>query len=524
MRKITPFQNEPLIDWSLKENREKMRRALVGARKYLGKIYPNLIGDRYISCGKTFPSLNPADHKEVVGYLSSASEDTIRRATKTALVAWQSWKRIQYYKRVEIMLHAANIMRRRRFEFAALVVLETGKNWQEADGDVAEAIDYLEYYGRQMLELGEPQVTQEVPGERNYTLYIPRGVVGVIGVWNFPFAIPMDRISAALVTGNTVVFKPSPYSSVIGFRIAEIYREAGVPEGVFNLVFGDKVEGRMLMGDSNIIHRRFTGSAEVLREIQRITALAEVDGFGEVKGESGGKGKIIIDKDADLPEAVRGVMASAFEGAGQKCSAGSVNIVLEDVADEFLERLVEATRSISIGSPEEPETLMGPLISQSQLEKVRKYVEIGKREAGLAYEGVVPPEFAGKGYYHAPVIFVDADVRSRIYQEEIFGPVLTVVKAKNLDQAIQFFNNSRYALTGGIFSRLPSNIERAVKECECGNFYVNRKITGALVGRHPFGGYKLSGTGSKAGSKDYLKEFMYERTVSENRMRHGAMV
>lgn len=518
------FRNEPLTDWSLEDNREKMRQAILRVRQELWRRYPFIAGDTSVLSCRTVNSLNPSNFKETVGLVSQADDYWVDSACQEAWRAWQFWQNFPYQKRAEYLFQAAEIMRERRFELAAWAILEVGKNWQEADADVAEAIDFLEFYGRRMLELGEPKITEKIPGELNKTSYVPRGVIAVIGVWNFPFAINVGMISAALVTGNTVIFKPASASAVIGYKIVEIFKEVGLPDGILNLMPGSGEEvGEALVKHPKVIGIAVTGSKDTALHIQRLISQYPCEyGFKEfVAGEFGGKGKIIIDSDADLVEAVRAVRDSWLGYQGQKCSACAVAIPVADAYNRFLKKLIEAAASVKIGSPEDPSNFMGPVIDEKALEKIKRYVEIGKTEGKLTYVGELSTSLAEEGYYHPPVIFTEVDRKSRIAREEIFGPVLTVIKAGSFDEAISIFNDSEYALTGGIFSRLSSHIERAKRELNVGNLYINRKITGAIVGRQPFGGWKYSGVGSKAGSPDYLLRFMYQKTISENVMRKG---
>lgn len=518
------FRNEPLTDWSRKENREKMRQALLKVRRKLWQRYPFVVGSTSVLSYQIINSLNPANFKETVGLVSMANNYWVDKACNETWEVWQFWQKVPYQKRAEYLFKAAQIMRDKRFELVAWAVLEIGKNWQEADADVAEAIDFLEYYGNLMLELGEPQITEEIPGELNETYYVPRGVVLVIGVWNFPFAINVGMISAALVTGNTVVFKPASTSAVIGYKIYEIFKEAGLPDGVMNFVPGTGGEvGEALAKHPKVIGIAVTGSKETGLRLQEIVGKYPCEyGFKEIiAGEFGGKGRIILDRDADLVEATKAVRDSWLGFQGQKCSACSVLIPVEDVYDAIVEKLIDAAKSLKIGPPEDPSNFMGPVIDEKALKKIKDYVEIGKIEGKLAYIGELPQSLAERGYYHPPVIFTDVKRKARIAQEEIFGPILTVVKARDFDEAIEIFNDSEYALTGGLFSRLPSHIERAKRELNVGNLYINRKITGALVRRQPFGGWKFSGVGSKAGGPDYLKRFMYSKTISVNTMRKG---
>ncbi len=518
------FKNEPLIDWSSKKNQKRMVQALTTVRQKLGRNYPLIINGQYMFLSKSIISRNPSNFREVAGFVSSANSQMVDTACYAAYNAWDAWKKTPYKERARCLLRAAEIMRRRRLELIAWIIFEVGKSWQEADGDIAEAVDFLEFYARRMLEFGSARITKDIPGENNKTWYVPRGVVAVFGTWNFPFSINVGMVSAPIVTGNTVVFKPASLAAISGYKIAEIFCEAGLPSGVLNFIPGSGSEvGEALAAHSKIIGIAITGSKETGLRLQKVCAENPCEyGFKEILvGEFGGKDRIIIDSDADLDEAVRGVKESWLSAQGQKCSACSVVITVGNVHDVFLARLIEAARSLKIGSPEDPSVFLGPLIDDKALEKVKEYVEIGKSEGILAYFGNLPAGLAERGYYHPPVIFTDVDQNARIAKEEIFGPVLAIIKAESFDQALEIFNDSEYALTGGLYSRLPSHIECAKKECNVGNFYINRKIIGAFVSRQPFGGWKFSGTGSKAGSRDYLLRFMYQKTLSENTLRRG---
>ncbi|HEY7117451.1 MAG TPA: L-glutamate gamma-semialdehyde dehydrogenase, partial [Tepidisphaeraceae bacterium] len=414
------------------------------------------------------------------------------------------------------------VLRRRRFELAAWEVYETAKQWREADGDVAEAIDYCEYYAREMLRLARPW-HRDVPGEENANLLEPRGVAIVIAPWNFPLAILLGMTTASLVTGNTVVMKPAEQSPVVGAKFMEVLEEAGFPPGVVNLLNGVGEEvGPTLVNHPDVALIAFTGSRQVGLMIQR-QASNTPENQHQVKRvitEMGGKNAIIVDEDADLDEAVHGTVASAFGYAGQKCSACSRVIVLSSIYDAFVNRLVEATRSLKVGPAEEPGNLVGPVIDGEARERILAALERGKQRARLAYGGDVGT-LADEGFYVAPHVFADVAPDSPLAQEEIFGPVLAVIRAKDIDEALAIANGTKYALTGGVYSRSPSTIDRVRREFRVGNLYVNRKITGALVERQPFGGYKLSGVGTKAGGPDYLLQFCWPRTITENTMRRG---
>ncbi len=432
------------------------------------------------------------------------------------------WREVDADERADYLVKAATIMRRRRFELAAWQVFECAKNWREADADVCEAIDFLEYYALEMRRLAAP-TSRNLPGEENAFFYEPRGVSVVIAPWNFPLAILCGMTSAALVTGNTAIMKPAEQSSVIAAKLMEIFEEAGFPAGVVNYLPGIGEEiGPTLAEHPDVALVAFTGSRGVGMLLNRQTAeLAQ--GQTHIKkliAELGGKNAIIIDDDADLDEAVSGVVASAFGYQGQKCSACSRIIVLESLHDVFLERLIEATRSLKIGPAEDPSCKVGPVIDDEARRRILGYIDKGKQECRLAFAGELG-FLVNEGTYVAPHIFADVAPTAIIAQEEIFGPVLAVIKATSLAEALQIANGTAYALTGGIYSRSPDNIRMVKREFRVGNLYVNRKITGALVSRQPFGGFKMSGVGSKAGGPDYLLQFLLPRVITENTMRRG---
>jgi RHH-type proline utilization regulon transcriptional repressor/proline dehydrogenase/delta 1-pyrroline-5-carboxylate dehydrogenase len=419
------------------------------------------------------------------------------------------------------LLAAAAIMRERRWPLAAWEVFEVGKGWHEADADVTEAIDYLDYYAHQMLRRAEPRETQQLPGEINLYFYEPRGVAAIIAPWNFPLAILTGMTAAALATGNCVLMKPAEQSPVMATHLLEILRDAGVPDDACQLFQGGGEIGAHLVRSPKIHLIAFTGSRDVGLEILR-EAYTHRPGQQHVKRvvcEMGGKNAVIVDNDADLDEAVAHIIDSAFGYQGQKCSAASRLILLEEIHDRLLSRMVEAVRSLKIGPPEDPRHTIGPVIDGEARNRIAKYIQIGKKEAMCVLEMDAPKD----GYFVGPVIFRDVDPKSRIAQEEIFGPVLLVIKARDFDHAIEIANDSSYALTGGVFSRSPGHIEAARKDFRVGNLYINRGVTGAVVERQPFGGLKLSGIGSKAGGPDYLLQFLEPRTISENTLRHGFM-
>lgn len=515
-----PFRNEPLLDFSVPEERSGFGAAIAEVRGRTGREYPAVIGGREHRTREQIVSANPARPGEVVGVAHGIGPELGDHALSVARAAQKDWSRRGASVRAGILFRAAEIARSRRKELAAWQILEVGKSWEEADADVAEAIDLLAYYGREMIRLDRPVRMGECPGEENRYFYRPRGVGLVIAPWNFPLAISVGMVSAALVTGNAVLYKPSSLSVVNGWLAFSLLRDAGIPDGVLNFVPG---RGG-IMGSHLVSHREtdfvlFTGSRDVgLSIIEK--AGKTVPGQRGVKKavtEMGGKNAIIVDDDADLDQAVPGVIRSAFGYQGQKCSACSRVVVLPACHDRFLERLVEAVKSIPVGPPEDPAHILGPVIDAPAMERIGRYIETGRREGEVAVEIPVP----GEGHYVSPVVLTGLPPASRVLREEIFGPVLSVIRARDFGEALAAANDSEYALTGGVFSRSPGHIARAGEEFAVGNLYVNRGITGAIVGRQPFGGFKMSGVGSKAGGFDYLLQFLEPRVVCENTMRRG---
>ncbi len=514
------FRNEPLLDFSIALNRKIMAIALGETKKKMGGEYPLCIGDRKVRTGKQILSVNPARPREVVGRVSSAARREADAAIEESLKASDLWRKTDPGKRATYLFRAAEAMRKKRVELAALEVIEVGKTWKDADGDVTEAIDYLEYYGREMLRIGNPRILGDYPGEENEYEYQPKGIGVVISPWNFPLAIATGMTSAAIVTGNCVIFKPSGLSPVTGYRLYETFRSVGLPTGVLQFLPGSGSEvGEYLVSHPGIDFIAFTGSKDVGLRIVKIAG-ETMKGQRNVKkviAEMGGKNAVIVDETADLDEAVKGIVESAFGFQGQKCSACSRVIVIGDVFSELCDRLSEATLSMRIGQTEEPGSFLGPVIDEAALKKVKAYIEIGKKEGKTILERKV----SEVGYFVGPLILIDAKPGSRVATEEIFGPVLTIMKARDIDEAILLANDSQYALTGGLFSRSPANIQKVKKEFLAGTLYINRKITGALVGRQPFGGFGMSGVGSKAGGPDYLLQFLNPVSVSENTIRRG---
>src|SRR5437867_2520022 len=515
------FTNEPHTDFSRAEARERMRAALATMRATLGQRIELAFPPPKGLTRSTLTARNPARPEEVVGVVSAAVPEDVDEAVARAVAGGRSWAATPASDRMAVLAKAADLLRQRRFELAALEVFEVGKGWRDADADVAEAIDFLEYYRRQMRRLSEPIRLGTLPGELNHLEYRPRGVVAVLSPWNFPLAIPTGMVAAALVTGNAVVFKPSERAPVTGHALVAAFREAGLPEGVLQFLPGEPEAGRRLVAHPDVPVISFTGSKAV--GLQIIADAARVaPGQREVKKvivEMGGKNAIIVDDTADLDEAVAGVIASFLGYQGQKCSACSRAIVLDTIHDTFVERLVEAARSVRMGPPEEPGAGLGPLIDQRAVQKVRDYLVVAKQEGSP----VLLPDLArwpGPNFV-GPTIVTNIRPEHRLAREEIFGPVLAVLRARDFGEALTVANATEYALTGGLFSRSPRNIARAREEFLVGNLYINRGITGALVGRQPFGGGRLSGIGAKAGGPDYLLQFVSGSVLSENMLRRG---
>jgi RHH-type proline utilization regulon transcriptional repressor/proline dehydrogenase/delta 1-pyrroline-5-carboxylate dehydrogenase len=496
-----------------------MEKALRDVSTQLNRGWSATLPKQAAPSGDELITRNPADPAVIIGRLRGYAASDIAALVETARRHSGEWSAQSVGTRIALLQKAAALMRARRHELASWEVVEEGKPWHEADADVAEAIDFLEFYAAEMSRLGAPQRLGEAPGELNHRLWSPRGVTAVIAPWNFPLAIPTGMVSAALVTGNTVLFKPSERSLIAGQLLAEIFAEAGLPPGVLNFVPGGPETGKALVLAPDVATVAFTASKDVgLWILQQAGSLAP--GARSVKrviAEMGGKNAVIVDDTADLDEAVAGVLYSFTGYSGQKCSACSRAIVHQAVYDIFIRRLAEAVSSLRIGAPVHPGTQMGPLIDERALNRVQSYVEIGKREGRLLVER--QPE--GPGWFIGPVVFVDVRPEHRLAQEEIFGPVLAVMKAASFDEALTLANGTSYALTGGLYSRTPSHVQRARLQFDVGNLYINRPITGALVGRQPFGGHRLSGVGAKTGGEDYLSQFMVSRVVSENTLRRG---
>ncbi len=514
------FQNEPFIDFTIAENREAFPKALSQARSTFHRTYPLWIDGREVETGDKMDSLNPANLDEIVGKVCQAGRDEINAAVDAAHKAYLSWRDVPARERAEYLVKAAAVARAKRFELSATQVLEVGKQWDQAYHDVTEAIDFLEYYAQEMIRLGVPRRMGRAPGEDNRLFYQGKGVAAVIAPWNVPFAISVGMAAAAIVAGNAVVYKPSSLSSVVGYGLVDVFREAGLPAGVFNYCPGrSSVMGDLLITHPKVALIAFTGSMEVGLHIQKKAAEFSP---GQVQcrrviAEMGGKNAIIVDDDADLDEAVVHILSSAFAFQGQKCSACSRVIVLKDIHERLVDRLVEAAKSIKIGPAEDPANYMGPVVDPQAQKKILEYIDIAAREGTILLKREVP----ASGCY-VPLTIVDRiKPEHRIAQEEIFGPVLAIMEAKDFQEAIDIANSTAFALTGGVFSRSPRHLEQARNQFRVGNLYLNRGTTGALVERNPFGGFKLSGVGSKTGGPDYLIQFMDPRCVTENTMRRG---
>jgi 1-pyrroline-5-carboxylate dehydrogenase len=512
----TKFKNEPLTDFSKPSNRKAMEKALAKVRTELGKDHPLVIGGEEMMTQDKLYSYNPAKPSEVVGIFSKANQELATKAIEAAAKTFETWKNVPAKKRAGYLFKAAALMKKRKFEFNAWLIYEVGKTWPEADADTAEAIDFLEFYGREMLRYAAPQPVIKIKEEKNELRYIPLGVGVIVPPWNFALAILVGMTSAAVVTGNTVVLKPSSDSPTIGWKFFELMREVGLPAGVINFVAGSGAA----VGDVLVAHPKtrfisFTGSKEVGIHINELAAKVQPGQLWlkRVVAEMGGKDSIIIDNETDLDAAVQATVASAFGFQGQKCSAASRAIVVEAVYNQFVEKLAERTKALKVGVPEDQTNYLGPVVNKSSMEKILSYIETGVKEGGRIVAGGKRAE--GDGYFVEPTVIADVDPMATIAQQEIFGPVLAVIKARDFDHALEIANNTEYGLTGGVWTKNKKKQERAKNEFHVGNFYINRKITGALVGVHPFGGFNMSGTDSKAGGRDYLLLFMQAKSISQ---------
>jgi 1-pyrroline-5-carboxylate dehydrogenase len=511
---MKPFVNEAYLDFTDARTARKQRVALDAVRATFGKEYPNIINGQKIKSEKKTTSVNPARPDEVVGVFQKSGKDHAEKAIKAAAKAFETWKDVPVKQRADVLFKAANIIRKRRLEINAWMISEVGKNYLEADADTCEAIDFLEFYGREALRYDEPQPLVPQPGEKNELKYIPLGVGLVIPPWNFPFAILLGMTTAAIVAGNTVVLKPSSDSPMMGWLATQILMEAGLPKGVLNFLVASGAEA----GDYMVAHPTtrficFTGSMEVGLHINELAAKTPKGQIWikRVIYEMGGKDAIVVAEDADIDVAVKGVAAAAFGFQGQKCSACSRAIVDAKVYDEFVAKLKIEVDRLTVGDPLD-DGQVGPVINEGAMKTIKKYMDLGKKEGKVICGGNRVKGLSG--FYLEPTVVVNVKPTARLMQEEIFGPVLAVCKAKDFDDALKIANNTMYGLTGALYSRDKKKWERAQREFHVGNLYYNRKCTGAMVGGHPFGGFNMSGTDSKAGGRDYLLLFMQAKLMA----------
>ena len=513
----TKFTNEPSVDWTNPENTRRMRAAIEKVRNELGHEYDLVIGGRRVKTDEKTESLNPAKPSEVVGIHQAAGAGEVEPAMQAALKAFETWKYSSVEERTTLLFRVSHLLRERKFELMAWLVFEVGKNWPEADGDVAELIDFCDFYALEAIRLSKAETPVQLPGERDWLRYIPLGVGAVIPPWNFPAAIMGGMTLASIVCGNTVVLKPSGDSPTIAAKFFEILEEAGLPDGVVNFCPGHGNSfGNAIVEHPKTRYIAFTGSKEVGLLINQ-RAATQKPGQIWIKRtilEMGGKDSIVIDADADLDAAVEGVASSAFGFSGQKCSACSRAIVDERIYDKFLQRLRERVEKITLGDP----TLnpaMGPVVNEKSMKTILGYIEKGIAEGGRLITGGERATDAGEGYFIQPTVIADVDPMSTISQQEIFGPVLAVIKSHNFEHGLQIANNTEFGLTGAVYTTSDDKIEVAKQQFHVGNLYINRKCTGAMVGAHPFGGFNMSGTDSKAGGPDYLLLFTQAKSIGE---------
>ncbi|MFZ7942635.1 MULTISPECIES: L-glutamate gamma-semialdehyde dehydrogenase [Bacillaceae] len=512
---IQPYKHEPFTDFTIEENRQAYLKALETVEGYLGQDYDLVIGGEKVTTEDKIVSYNPSNKEEVIGRVSKANQELAEKAMQAAVEAFKTWKKTKPEVRADVLFKAASIIRRRKHEFSALMTKEAGKPWREADADTAEGIDFLEYYGRQMLALKDGVPVQSRPNEFNRYDYIPLGVGIIISPWNFPFAIMAGTTVAAIVSGNTVLLKPASTTPIIAAKFVEVMEEAGLPKGVLNFVPGSGSE----VGDYLVDHKdtrfvSFTGSRDVgLRIFERSSKVNPGQVWMKrLIAEMGGKDTIVVDSEADLELAAQSIVAGAFGFSGQKCSACSRAVIVEDVYDQVLNRAVELTNQLTVGDPTEQATFMGPVNDNNAFKKIMEYIEIGKGEGKLMTGGEGDNS---KGYFVKPTIIADLSPTARIMQEEIFGPVVGFTKAKDFTEAIEIANNTEYGLTGAVITKNRAHQEQAREDFHVGNLYFNRSCTGAIVGYQPFGGFNMSGTDSKAGGPDYLLLHMQAKTTSE---------
>jgi 1-pyrroline-5-carboxylate dehydrogenase len=512
-KKIKEYAPTTYLDFSKPAIRRQQEEAIAKVRKKFGKEYPLIINGKRVKTAEMLDSVNPANPQEVVGRFHLATREHAEQAIQAAAKAFETWKNVPPAERADYLFRAAQVMRDRRYEINAWMISEVGKNYLEADADTAEAIDFLEFYGREMLRYAAPQPVYQLEGEQNQMVYLPLGVGAVIPPWNFPFAITAGMTTAAIVTGNAVVVKPSSDSPMMAWLLMDILQEVGVPKGVVNFIPGHGGE----IGDYVVDHPQmrfisFTGSAAVGKRIYERAARTPENQIWlkRVVAEMGGKDAIIVDSEADVDVAVEGVALSAFGFQGQKCSACSRAIVDAKIYNEFVEKLKVRVEQMEVGDPKD-NFYMGPVSSDRAYKKILEYIEIGREEGRILTGGEA---LGGPGWYIRPTVIADVKPGSRVEQEEIFGPVLAVIKAKNFDDALKIANGTPYGLTGAVYTENREKLERASNEFFVGNLYLNRKCTGAIVGAHPFGGFNLSGTDSKAGGHDYLLLFLQAKSIA----------
>ncbi len=514
---MKPFKNESFTDFSLPKNRLKMEKALAEVEHHLGQEYPLIIGGKNIRATETFVSYNPANVNERIGIFQKATPELCTQAMECALTTFELWKYVSPSKRAQFLFKMAKIMREKKCHLSAWLIYEVGKSWKEADGDVSEAIDFLEYYGREMLRLSRFPKLTTIPSEKNKLHYIPLGVGVIIAPWNFPLAILVGMSCAAIVTGNTVIIKPSIYAPTLAYQFMKIAEEAGLPPGVMNFVTGSGSSvGNYFVKHPQTRFVSFTGSKNVGIQINELASHvpAGQKWLKRVILEMGGKDAIIVDREADLEAAAEGIVRSAFGFQGQKCSACSRAIIDEKIYDQLVPKLVQKTQQLKIGNPKDPTIFLGPVINEDSFTKTKEYLEIGKQEGKLLAGGETQ---SSQGYFVKPTIFGDISPKARLAQEEIFAPILALIKAKDFEEALSIANNTDYGLTGAVYTKNPKKIKKAQETFHVGNLYINRGCTGALVGVHPFGGFNMSGTDSKAGGPDYLLLFMQAKSISEKK-------
>ncbi len=514
---LPPFANEPFTDFANERNAALMREAIANAESQFGREYPLIIGGKRYTTGDMLASVNPSNSEEVIGLVHKASVELADKAIEAATLAFQEWKNVSPEVRARYLLKIASLLRKHKAELSALIVLEVGKSWPEADGDVAETIDFAEFYAREMIRHNREQPLTPLAGEQNELFYIPLGVGVVIPPWNFPLALLGGMTLASIVTGNTVVLKPSSESPVVSARFVELLEEASLPPGVVNFVPGTGAKiGDYLVGNPRTRFIAFTGSKEVglhINELAARTAEGQM-WIKRVVSEMGGKDTIVVDETADLDAAVDGVVTSAFGYSGQKCSACSRVVIVDGVYDEVVGRVADRAGKLKVGPVKDQQNWMGPVSSKSAYGSILNYVDIGKGE-GRLMTGGGPLAQGQSGFFIKPTVIGEVDPMARISQEEIFGPVLAAFRARDFDSAIEIANNTQYGLTGAVFSRERQRLEQARRDFHVGNLYLNRKCTGALVDVHPFGGFNMSGTDSKGGGRDYLLLFLQAKSVSE---------